>query len=444
MEVRYIIKNDFILKIKNIYFFFKKKIKNFPLRRFLFLIIILFIYRIGNFIPIPGIRINFFKIKRNIYRNNFISIINIFSGIKLSNFSMFSLGIMPYISSSILIQLLSLISPYIKSLKLEGELGNSKILKLTKYFTILFSFLQSLIVLLSLILKKNKILHLDFIFYITLIVTFTTSAVIIMWFSEQITKYGLGNGISIIIFVSIITGLSQIINNFFSLIFLKKNFFLIVLIFIILVFIIVFFEKGQRKIYISYINKQINNKIYFNKSIYLPLKLNISGVIPVIFSSSIISLPSILINWFLFKKNIFFFFFKKISFFLIPGKLLYIILHICLIIFFCFFYSSIIFNSYEIAENLKKNDALIIGLRPGNYTFNFINKILLQLTFLGSLYISLIYLLPQFLIYYFKFSFYFSGTSLLIIVLVAMDILEQIQCFIIDKENNSLFKNIKI
>lgn len=431
-----------------IYSYFKNKIKKIPLRRFLFLLIILIFYKIGNFIPVPGI--NIFSFKKNIiFNGNFISIFNVFSGIIISNFSIFSLGIMPYISSSIFVQLLTLISTRVKLLKKEGEAGYYKIIKLTKYITIIFSFIQSFFVLLSLILKKNIILHPGFLFYVTLIISFVTGTSILMWISEQISEYGLGNGISIIIFCSIITSLHHIFNIFFFSISLNiKNFFFIFLFFLILlllILIIVFIEKGQRKIYLNYINRQISNKIFYSKYIHLPLKLNISGVIPVIFSSTIITFPSILISWFLPIKSINFLivFLKNLNFLLLPGKKMYVILHIFLIMLFCFLYSPIIFNSYEISENLKKNGTFIIGYRPGYHTSKYINNILMYLTFWGSLYISIIYLLPQILILFFNYSFYFSGTSLLIIVLVVIEFIEQIQCYIMDNKNNSLLKNFK-
>ncbi|BCG49468.1 protein translocase subunit SecY [Candidatus Profftella armatura (Diaphorina cf. continua)] len=429
--------------------FLKTTIRGFPWNRLLFLFCALFIYRLGAHIPIPSINLNQLTQLFEKNQNNILGMFNMFSGGALSHLTIFSLGIMPYISSSIIMQLLSSILPKFENLKKEGELGKYKIAQYTRFSTLILAILQGSGISLILESQKNLVLNTGIYFYFITILTLVSGTMFLMWLSEQITEYGLGNGTSIIIFSGIISSLPNTLINLIKLVKIDLiNVLLVILIsllLLIMTYFVVFIECGQRKILINYIRKEVNNRIYSNKSSYLPLKLNIAGVIPAIFASSIILFPITIISWFISfanKNNFFIIFLKNLINLISPGKLLHSILYTIAIIFFCFFYATLIFNSKETADNLKKSGAFIPGIRPGYQTIRYIDNIIMRLTLSGSIYIAFVCLIPEFFISQFNIPFYFGGTSLLIVVIVTIDFLTQIQNYILSQKYESLFRKV--
>ena len=411
-------------------------------RRLIFLLLALIVYRIGTHIPVPGINPDQLTQLFKGQQGGILSLFNMFSGGALSRFSIFALGIMPYISASIIMQLMSYVVPSMEALKKEGEAGRRKITQYTRYGTLGLAIFQSMGIALALESSAGLVNAPGFIFRVTAMVSLTAGTMFLMWLGEQITERGLGNGISIIIFAGIAAGLPKSIGGLLELVRTGAMSIIIALLIVILVagitYFVVFVERGQRKILVNYARRQVGNKVYGGQSSHLPLKLNMSGVIPPIFASSIILLPSTIVSWFSAGSSLNWL--KDISAALSPGQPLYVMLYAVAIIFFCFFYTALVFNSRETADNLKKSGGFIPGIRPGDQTAKFIDKILLRLTLAGAIYITFVCLVPEFLILKYNVPFYFGGTSLLIIVVVTMDFMAQVQNYLMSQQYESLLK----
>jgi len=411
-------------------------------RRLIFLLLALIVYRIGTHIPVPGINPDQLTQLFNGQQGGILSLFNMFSGGALSRFSIFALGIMPYISASIIMQLMSYVVPSMEALKKEGEAGRRKITQYTRYGTLGLAIFQSMGIALALESSAGLVNAPGFVFRMTAMVSLTAGTMFLMWLGEQITERGLGNGISIIIFSGIAAGLPSAIGGLLELVRTGAMSIIIALLIVVLVglvtYFVVFVERGQRKILVNYARRQVGNKVYGGQSSHLPLKLNMAGVIPPIFASSIILLPSTVVSWFSAGESMNWL--KDISAALSPGQPIYVMLYAIAIIFFCFFYTALVFNSRETADNLKKSGGFIPGIRPGDQTARFIDKILLRLTFAGAIYITFVCLLPEFLILKYNVPFYFGGTSLLIIVVVTMDFMAQVQNYLMSQQYESLLK----
>ncbi len=411
-------------------------------RRLIFLLLALIVYRIGTHIPVPGINPDQLTQLFNGQQGGILSLFNMFSGGALSRFSIFALGIMPYISASIIMQLMSYVVPSMEALKKEGEAGRRKITQFTRYATLGLAIFQSMGIALALESSAGLVNDPGIVFRVTAMVSLTAGTMFLMWLGEQITERGLGNGISIIIFSGIAAGLPSAIGGLLELVRTGAMSIIIALLIVVLValvtYFVVFVERGQRKILVNYARRQVGNKVYGGQSSHLPLKLNMAGVIPPIFASSIILLPSTVVSWFSTGESMNWL--KDISAALSPGQPIYVMLYAIAIIFFCFFYTALVFNSRETADNLKKSGGFIPGIRPGDQTARFIDKILLRLTFAGAIYITFVCLLPEFLILKYNVPFYFGGTSLLIIVVVTMDFMAQVQNYLMSQQYESLLK----
>jgi preprotein translocase subunit SecY len=411
-------------------------------RRLMFLLLALVVYRVGAHIPVPGIDPVQLQSLFKGQQGGILSLFNMFSGGALSRFTVFALGIMPYISASIIMQLLSYVLPAFEQLKKEGEAGRRKITQYTRYGTLGLALFQSLGIALALESTAGLVIAPGFGFRMTAVVTLTAGTMFLMWLGEQITERGLGNGISILIFGGIAAGLPSAIGGLLELVRTGAMHIIVALMIIVLValvtYFVVFVERGQRKILVNYARRQVGNKVYGGQSSHLPLKLNMAGVIPPIFASSIILMPATVANWF--GSNESMHWLKDISSTLSPGQPIYVMLYAAAIVFFCFFYTALVFNSKETAENLKKSGAFIPGIRPGENTAKYIDKILLRLTLAGAVYITFVCLLPEFLILKYNVPFYFGGTSLLIIVVVTMDFMAQVQNYLMSQQYESLLK----
>ena len=411
-------------------------------RRLIFLLLALIVYRIGTHIPVPGINPDQLAQLFEGQQGGILSLFNMFSGGALSRFSIFALGIMPYISASIIMQLMSYVVPSMEALKKEGESGRRKITQYTRYGTLGLAIFQSMGIALALESSAGLVNDPGIVFRVTAMVSLTAGTMFLMWLGEQITERGLGNGISIIIFAGIAAGLPSAIGGLLELVRTGAMSIIIALLIVVLVglvtYFVVFVERGQRKILVNYARRQVGNKVYGGQSSHLPLKLNMAGVIPPIFASSIILLPSTVVSWFSAGESMNWL--KDISAALSPGQPIYVMLYAIAIIFFCFFYTALVFNSRETADNLKKSGGFIPGIRPGDQTARFIDKILLRLTFAGAIYITFVCLLPEFLILKYNVPFYFGGTSLLIIVVVTMDFMAQVQNYLMSQQYESLLK----
>jgi len=415
-------------------------------RRLVFLLLALVVYRIGAHIPVPGIDPEQLRQLFNSQRGGILNLFNMFSGGALSRFTVFALGIMPYISASIVMQLATYVVPSLEALKKEGEAGRRKITQYTRYGTLGLAIFQSLGIAVALEASAGLVINPGFGFRMTAVVSLTAGTMFLMWLGEQITERGLGNGISILIFAGIAAGLPSALGGLFELVRTGAMgpivAMLIVAIVVLVTWFVVFVERGQRKILVNYARRQVGNKVYGGQSSHLPLKLNMAGVIPPIFASSIILLPATIIGWFSSgeSSNVVVNAFKDIAAALTPGQPVYVMLYAGAIIFFCFFYTALVFNSRETADNLKKSGAFIPGIRPGDQTARYIDKILLRLTFIGAIYITFVCLLPEFLILKYNVPFYFGGTSLLIIVVVTMDFMAQVQNYMMSQQYESLLK----
>ena len=414
-------------------------------QRLFFLIGALVVYRIGTYIPVPGIDPNALQNFFEEQSGTILSMFNMFSGGALERLSIFALGIFPYISCSIVMQLASATTPALKELKKEGESGRRKITQYTRYGTVFLAAFQSFGASIAL-QNQGVVVDPGFNFLFTSCVTLTTGTIFLMWLGEQITERGIGNGISMIILASIISGLPSAIGGTLELANTGEISSALVLILLILIVavttFVVYVERGQRRIPVNYAKRQQGRRMMQGQSTHLPFKINMSGVIPPIFASSIILFPATIASWFGTSEG--FDWLQNIAASLAPGQPIYILLYAGLIMFFCFFYTSLVFDSKDTADNLQRSGAFMPGIRPGRQTAEYIDKVLTRLTFWGGLYIMLVCLIPEFMILYFRVPFYFGGTSLLIIVVVAMDFMAQLQALMMSKQYEGLMKKANL
>ena len=415
-------------------------------RRLLFLLGALIVYRIGTHVPVPGINASVLEELFKSQQNGILGLFNMFSGGALQRFSILALGITPYISSSIIMQLASVVVPTLEALKKEGEAGRRKITQYTRYGTLVLAFFQAIGIAIALESQPGLVMDPGLSFRIVTAVTLVTGTMFLMWLGEQITERGLGNGISILIFAGIVAGLPSGLKNTLELqasgsLSILKLLFLFLLV-VGVTAAVVFFERALRKVLVNYAKRQVGNKVYGGQSSHLPLKLNMAGVIPPIFASSLILfIPTILgfigpgvgPSWLRDAANA-----------LGPGQPIHMIVYAALIIFFCFFYTAIQYNPKETADNLKKGGAFIPGYRPGDQTAKYIEKITTRLTLIGAIYITVVCLIPEFLISAWNLPFYFGGTSLLIVVVVTMDFMTQVQAYMMSQQYDSLLKKANL
>lgn len=415
-------------------------------KRLWFLLGALVVYRIGTHIPLPGVDPDQLAKMFSGNKNGLLDMFNMFSGGALSRMSIFAIGIMPYISASIILQLGSEILPQLKELKKEGEAGRRKITQYTRYGTVILATLQSLGVAMALYGQHGTVVTSQAEFFFTTVVALVTGTMFLMWLGEQITERGVGNGISMIICSGIAAGVPAAIGKLLNMATLGGSpilpLFIIVLV-VAVTYVVVFVERGQRKIPIQYAKRQVGlGMLQQAQTSHLPLKLNVAGVIPPIFASSLILFPATVAGWFGQKPGMSWL--QSIANELHPGKPLYVLLFASAIIFFCFFYTALVFNPRDTADNLKKSGALIPGYRPGEQTARYIERIILRLTLIGAVYITLVCLLPEFLNLKFNIPFYFGGTSLLIIVVVSMDFMAQVQSYILSQQYEGLLRKANL
>lgn len=411
-------------------------------RRLIFLVLALVVYRIGTHIPVPGIDPDTLKELFNQQQGGILGLFNMFSGGALSRFSVFALGIMPYISASIIMQMLSYVLPSLESLRKEGESGRRKITQYTRYGTLLLGLFQALGIAVALETQPGLVIDPGFFFRSVCVISLVTGTMFLMWLGEQITERGIGNGISIIIFAGIVAGLPAAVSGLFQLVSTGaigplSAIFIIAIVMLVTAFV-VFIERGQRRITVNYAKRQVGNRIYGGQSSYLPLKINMANVIPPIFASSLILFPATLASWFTSDDSTRWI--RDLAASLSPGQPLYTLLYAALIVFFAYFYTALVFNPKETAENLKKSGAFVPGIRPGEQTSRYIDKVLLRLTLAGSIYLVFVCLVPEFLNLRFNVPFYFGGTSLLIVVVVTMDFMSQVQAYLMSHQYESLLK----
>lgn len=416
-------------------------------KRIWFLIGALVIFRIGAHIPVPGIDpIQLAKLFQS-NQSGLLGMVNMFSGGALSRFTIFALGIMPYISASIILQLSSEVFPVLIQLKKEGESGRRKITQYTRYATVILALVQSFGIATMLYKQPGLVVASQVQFFLTAIVCLVAGTMFLMWLGEQITERGVGNGASMIITTGIISGIPGGIGKTLTLASQgSMSIFTTIIIFLLVIaitYVVVFVERAQRKIPVNYAKRQVGNKITQGQNTHLPLKLNLAGVIPPIFASSIILFPATLLGW-IGSGNSRLGFLSSISDMLHPGQPVYVLLYASAIIFFCFFYTALVFNPKETADNLKKSGAFIPGIRPGENTAKYIEKVILRLTFAGAIYITLVCLLPEIFILKWNVPFYFGGTSLLIVVVVTMDLMTQIQSQVMSVQYESLLKKANL
>jgi len=411
-------------------------------RRVTFLIMALVVFRLGTHVPVPGINPDALSDLFQQNQGGILGLFNMFSGGALERFSVLALGIMPYISAAIIMQLMSVVVPTLEAIKKEGQSGQRKITQYTRYGTVFLALFQAVGISVALESQPGLVIDPGLIFRFTTIVTLVTGTMFLMWLGEQITERGIGNGISIIIFGGIVAGLPSALGGMLDLVRTDSMSILSALFILVLVvavtYFVVFVERGQRRVTVNYAKRQVGNKIYGGQSSHLPLKLNMAGVIPPIFASSIILLPATLSSWFSTSSSMSWL--GDLTAALQPHQPLYVTLFSVMIIFFCFFYTALVFNSRETADNLKKSGAFVPGIRPGPQTARYIDRILMRLTLAGSLYITLVCLLPEFMQMRWNVPFYFGGTSLLIIVVVAMDFMAQTQAYMVSHQYDSLLK----
>jgi len=414
-------------------------------QRLLFVVVALIIYRIGTFIPVPGVNPQALLQFMNSQQGTIVDVFNLFTGGALERFSLFALGVMPYISASIIMQLMSSAIPQLAQLKKEGSSGRQKITQYTRNFTVILAAIQAGGVAFALQGQSAVVMQPGFGFLFTAMVTLTAGTVFLMWLGEQITERGVGNGISLIIFAGIVAGLPRAVAGTLELVNTGQLSIPATLIILALVLGVIYFivrvERGQRRITVNYAQRQ-GRVAYQNQSTHLPLKVNMSGVIPAIFASSIVIFPSTLATWFSGSEGLSWL--TDVSAALTPGNLAYTILYSGLIIFFCFFYTAMVFNSKETADNLKKSGAFIPGIRPGRQTADYIDFVLTRLTMVGSLYLVAVCLLPDIFRVLWAVPFYFGGTSVLIVVVVIMDFIAQIQAHLISHQYDSLMKKANL
>ncbi len=419
-------------------------------QRIFFVLGAILVFRIGSFIPLPGIDPHVLEILVEQQKGTILDMFNMFSGGALSRLSLFALGIMPYISASIIMQLLSYTVPALEQIKKEGEAGRHKITQYTRYATVVLATFQAIGISTALqgqVMGGQPLVILQGLpFVISAVACLVTGTLFLMWLGEQVTERGIGNGISIIIFSGIVAGLPRAIGGSLELVRTGEMntltlLFLFALAMAVTAFV-VFVERGQRRITVNYAKRQQGRKLYAAQSTHLPLKLNMAGVIPPIFASSIILFPATAGQWFGSAEGMGWL--KDVSSMLSPGQPLYIIFYAMAIVFFCFFYTAIVFNSKETADNLKKSGAFIPGIRPGEQTAKYIDGVMTRLTLAGAIYITAVCLLPEFLILYWNVPFYFGGTSLLIIVVVVMDFMAQVQALMMSHQYEGLMKKANL
>jgi len=411
-------------------------------RRFFFLIGALVVFRIGAHIPVPGIDPTALADLFRSQQGGILGLFNLFSGGALSRFTIFALGIMPYISASIIMQLLTVVSPQLEQLRKEGQAGQRKITQYTRYGTVFLALFQATGISIALEAQPNLVIEPGLMFRFVTVSTLVTGTMFLMWLGEQITERGLGNGISIIIFAGIAAGLPNAIGGLLELVrtgaMHPLTALLIAISVVLVTWFVVFIERGQRKVLVNYAKRQIGNKVYGGQSSFLPFKLNMAGVIPPIFASSIILFPATLASWFGSGERATWL--RDIAAALSPGQPVYVLLYASAIMFFTFFYVALQYNPKETADNLKKSGAFVPGIRPGDQTAKYLEKIMTRLTLAGALYLVLVCLLPEFLILRWNVPFYFGGTSLLIIVVVTMDFMSQVQAYVMTHQYESLLK----
>ncbi|MBM3347548.1 MAG: preprotein translocase subunit SecY [Betaproteobacteria bacterium] len=411
-------------------------------KRLLFLLGALLVFRIGAHIPVPGIDPGKLAELFQSQQGGILGMFNMFSGGALSRFTIFALGIMPYISASIIMQLMTAVSPQLEALRKEGQSGQRKITQYTRYATVFLALFQATGISVALESQPGLVMDPGLLFRFTTVTTLVTGTMFLMWLGEQVTERGLGNGISIIIFAGIAAGLPSAIAGMLELVrtgaMHPLSALLISAAVVFVTWAVCFVERGQRKILVNYAKRQVGNKIYGGQTSHLPFKLNMAGVIPPIFASSIILFPVTLAGWFGANEGANWL--KDIAATLSPGQPIYVMLYAGAIIFFCFFYTALQYNPRETADNLKKSGAFVPGIRPGDQTSRYLERILLRLTLAGAAYVTLVCLLPELLILRWNVPFYFGGTSLLIIVVVTMDFMAQVQAYIMTHQYESLLK----
>ncbi|GIU06677.1 preprotein translocase subunit SecY [Shewanella glacialipiscicola] len=415
--------------------------------RLLFVIGAIIVFRAGSFVPIPGIDAAVLAELFAQQKGTILGMFNMFSGGALSRASIFALGIMPYISASIIMQLLTVVHPALAELKKEGESGRKKISQYTRWGTLVLGTFQSIGIATGLPnLVPGLVVNIGFGFYFVAVVSLVTGTMFLMWLGEQITERGIGNGISILIFAGIVAGLPSAIGQTAEQARQGDLNVLVLLLLAVIVFavtyFVVFVERGQRRIVVNYAKRQQGRKVFAAQSTHLPLKINMAGVIPPIFASSIILFPGTLAQWF--GQNESMSWLSDFSLAVSPGQPLYSLLYATAIIFFCFFYTALVFNPRETADNLKKSGAFIPGIRPGEQTSRYIDKVMTRLTLAGALYITFICLIPEFMLIAWKVQFYFGGTSLLIMVVVIMDFMAQVQTHMMSHQYESVMKKANL
>ena len=418
-------------------------------RRLLFVLGAIIVFRAGSFVPIPGIDAAVLAQLFEQQKDTIVAMFNMFSGGALERASVFALGIMPYISASIIMQLASVVHPRLAEIKKEGESGRRKINQYTRWGTLILATFQSIGIATGLPnLMPGLVIDPGFGFYFTAVVSLVTGTMFLMWLGEQITERGIGNGISILIFVGIVAGLPSAIGQTFEQARQGDlHLLLLLLIGVVVVavtYFVVFVERGQRRIVVNYAKRQQGRKVFAAQSTHLPLKVNMAGVIPPIFASSIILFPGTIATWFGSGEGVVADFLQQVSMTLSPGQPLYVLLYAAAIIFFCFFYTALVFNPRETADNLKKSGAFIPGIRPGEQTSRYIDKVMTRLTLAGALYITFVCLVPEFMMIAWNVQFYFGGTSLLIIVVVIMDFMAQVQTHMMSNQYDSVLKKANL
>ncbi|MGC8657869.1 MAG: preprotein translocase subunit SecY [Desulfomonilaceae bacterium] len=411
-------------------------------RRVFFTLLLLFVYRLGVHVPTPGINTLALKEFFGRYQQTLFGVIDMFTGGALENFSVFSLGIMPYISASIILQLLTVVVPHLERLSKEGEAGRKKITQYTRYGTVLLSLIQSMGISIGLAKTENLVYMAKPAFVLLSMITLTAGTAFIMWLGEQITERGIGNGISLIIFAGIVARMPSALGSTIQLVQTGDLGFLVLLlliaIMIAVIAVIVFMERGQRRIPVQYAKRVVGRRIYGGQTTHLPLKVNTAGVIPPIFASSLIIFPATIAQFL--KIPIL----TSITDWLRPGTIVYELIYVALIVFFCYFYTAVTFNPVDVADNMKKYGGYIPGIRPGKKTAQYIDRVLTRITLGGAIYISVVCVLPSILISRFNAPFYFGGTSLLIVVGVALDTLSQIETHLIQRHYEGFIRTGRI
>ncbi len=414
-------------------------------QRLLFVLVALIVYRIGTFIPVPGVNPQALLQFMNSQQGTIVDVFNLFTGGALERFSLFALGVMPYISASIIMQLMSSTIPQLQQLKKEGSSGRQKITQYTRFFTLFLAAFQGGSVAFALQSQSAVVFSPGFGFIFTAVITLTAGTIFLMWLGEQITERGVGNGISLIIFAGIVAGLPRAVAGTLNLVNTGQMsipaLMLILALILGVIYFIVRVERGQRRITVNYAQRQ-GRVAYQNQQTHLPLKINMSGVIPAIFASSLVIFPSTLATWFSTTGSLSWL--TDVAAAMTPGNLPYTLLFSSLIIFFCFFYTALVFNSKETADNLKRSGAFVPGIRPGRQTADYIDNVLTRLTMVGSLYLVAVCLLPDIMRVFWAVPFQFGGTSVLIVVVVIMDFIAQVQAHLISHKYDSLMKKANL